>query len=88
MGRFVMVRGSLRGRLQTRSLVLAWLALPLASLPAVAAEAERVAVIAVTGSLPDGVGQDGLLADVSPQLHRMVERLDRAATDEAVGGVL
>ncbi|NBS33363.1 MAG: signal peptide peptidase SppA [Planctomycetia bacterium] len=59
-----------------------------AGLPVAAAEAQRLAVIAVTGSLPDGVGQDGLLADVSPQLHRMVERLDRAAADETVQGVL
>ncbi len=53
-----------------------------------AAERKQVAVIALTGPLPDGVGQEGLLADISPQLHRMVERLDRAAADEAVAGVL
>ncbi|MFM8577690.1 MAG: S49 family peptidase, partial [Planctomycetaceae bacterium] len=40
------------------------------------------------GSLAEGVGQGGLLADVSPRLHRIVERLDRAANDKKVGAVL
>ncbi|MEI7863357.1 MAG: hypothetical protein WCJ21_12030, partial [Planctomycetota bacterium] len=47
-----------------------------------------IAVINLDGSIPDGVGQGGLLADVSPHLHRIVERLDKAATDPRVKGVL
>lgn len=47
-----------------------------------------IAHIAITGSLPDGVGQGGLLADVAPHLHRLVERIDKAATDGRVKAVL
>ena len=47
-----------------------------------------IAQVAIAGSLPDGVGQGGLLADVSPHLHRVVERIDKAAADSRVKGVL
>jgi protease-4 len=47
-----------------------------------------IAHLRITGDLPDGVGQGGLLADVSPRLHRIVERLDKAAGDERVAAVL
>jgi protease IV len=47
-----------------------------------------IAQITLAGSIPDGVGQGGLLADVSPHLHRLVERLDKAATDSRVKGVV
>jgi len=47
-----------------------------------------VAVITLDGGLAEGVGQGGILADVSPRLHRLVERLDRAAADRRVGAVL
>ncbi len=47
-----------------------------------------IAQITLAGSIPDGVGQGGLLADVSPQLHRLIERLDKAATDTRVKGVV
>jgi protease IV len=47
-----------------------------------------IAHIRLAGSLPDGAGQGGLLADVAPHLHRLVERLDKAATDSRVKGVL
>jgi protease-4 len=50
--------------------------------------AGTIAHLRITGDLPDGVGQGGLLADVSPRLHRIVERLDKAAGDERVAGVL
>ena len=58
-----------------------------------AAEAETkpartIAHIALSGSLPEGVGQSGVLADVSPRLHRIVERIDQAASDPKVKGVL
>jgi protease-4 len=47
-----------------------------------------IAEVTLAGSLPDGVGQGGLLADVSPHLHRIVERLDKAADDARVKGVV
>ena len=47
-----------------------------------------IAHITLAGSLADGVGQGGLLADVSPHLHRIIERLDKAATDPRVKGVV
>jgi len=47
-----------------------------------------IAQISLAGPIPDGVGQGGLLADVSPHLHRIVERLDKAAQDDKVKGVL
>jgi protease-4 len=58
-----------------------------------AAEADKkpartIAHISLSGPIPEGVGQDGLLADVSPRLHRIVERIDEAASDARVKGVL
>ena len=53
-----------------------------------AAEDGIIAGIRLTGSLPDGVGQEGLLGDVSPQLSRFLQRLDKAAQDENVHAVL
>ena len=47
-----------------------------------------IAHITLAGSMADGVGQGGLLADVSPHLHRIIERLDKAATDSRVKGVV
>ena len=53
-----------------------------------AAEDGIIAGIRLTGSLPDGVGQEGLLGDVSPQLSRFLQRLEKAAKDKSVRGVL
>ena len=50
--------------------------------------AATVAHIRLSGGLPDGVGQGGLLADVAPHLHRMVERIDKAAQDARVKAVV
>ena len=47
-----------------------------------------IAQVTLAGALPDGVGQGGLLADVAPHLHRLVERLDKAAADGRVKGVV
>ena len=47
-----------------------------------------IAHFKLAGKIPDGVGQAGLLADVSPHLHRIIERLDKAADDSRVKGVL
>ena len=63
---------------------------PAAEAPAKAAKKKTavIAQITLAGAIPDGVGQGGLLADVSPQLHRVIERLDKAATDPRVKGVV
>jgi len=64
---------------------------PAAAKPAEPAAKKKTGVIAqitLAGSIPDGVGQGGLLADISPHLHRVVERLDKAATDGRVKGVV
>jgi protease-4 len=50
--------------------------------------AALIAQVTLTGSLPDGVGQGGLLADVAPHLHRVIERLEKAAGDDRVKGVV
>ena len=47
-----------------------------------------IAGISLTGSLSEGVGQEGLLGDVAPRLSRMLERLEDAAKDESVRAVL
>ena len=47
-----------------------------------------IAHLRLAGSVAEGVGQGGLLADVSPHLHRVIERLDKAAGDSRVKGVL
>lgn len=49
---------------------------------------QTIAHIAISGSIPEGVGQAGVLADVSPRLHRLVERIDEAAADARVKAVL
>jgi protease-4 len=73
---------------------LAWLGADRAAAePAVAEPARKQAVatiahVAIAGSLPDGVGQGGLLADLSPHLSRIVERIDKAAADSRVKAVL
>ena len=51
-------------------------------------EKEFIAGISLTGSLSEGVGQEGLLGDVAPRLSRMLERLEDAAKDESVRAVL
>jgi len=50
--------------------------------------ATTVAHIRISGELADGVGQGGIWADVSPRLHRLVERLDKATADDRVAGVV
>ena len=50
--------------------------------------AALIAQVTLAGSLPDGVGQGGLLADVAPHLHRVIERLEKAAGDDRVKGVV
>ena len=62
-----------------------------ATKPAKAASKPAAAVIAtigIDGGLPEGVGQSGVFADVSPRLHRLIERIDKAADDSRVAAVL
>jgi protease-4 len=47
-----------------------------------------LAHIRITGGLADGVGQGGIWADVSPRLHRLLERIDKATADDRVAGVI
>jgi protease IV len=47
-----------------------------------------IAHLRITGELPDGVGQGGILVDLAPRLHRIIERLDKAAADERVEAVI
>ena len=47
-----------------------------------------IAHVRLTGGMPDGVGQGGLLSDVAPHLHRIVERIDKAAQDARVKGLV
>ena len=56
--------------------------------PAAKPSAEAVAIIGIDGPLPEGVGQSGVFADIAPRLHRLVERLDKAADDKRVAAVL
>ena len=49
---------------------------------------QKIAVIKISGSIPEGVGQSGMFADVSPRLHRVVERIEQAATDSSIHAVL
>jgi protease-4 len=56
--------------------------------PAEKKPAALIAQVTLAGSLPDGVGQGGLLADVAPHLHRVIERLEKAAGDDRVKGVV
>jgi protease-4 len=48
----------------------------------------QIAHVRLAGGLAEGTAQGGILADVSPRLGRLIERLDKAATDGRVKGVL
>ena len=48
----------------------------------------KIAHIRLDGSFSEGTGQGGLLAVSSPSLQKICERLDKAASDDGVGGVL
>lgn len=56
--------------------------------PAKRKSTATIAHMRLTGGLPDGVGQGGLLSDVAPHLHRFVERIDKAAQDARVKGLV
>lgn len=50
--------------------------------------AATIAHVRLTGGMPDGVGPGGLLSDMTPHLHRIVERIDKAAQDARVKGLV
>jgi len=56
--------------------------------PAKRKSTATIAHVRLTGGLPDGVGPGGLLSDVAPHLHRIVERIDKAAQDARVKGLV
>lgn len=56
--------------------------------PAKRKSTATIAHVRLTGGLPDGVGQGGLLSDVAPHLHRIIERIDKAAQDARVKGLV
>jgi protease-4 len=56
--------------------------------PAAKKAVAQIAQIRLAGGLAEGTAQGGLLADVSPRLGRLIERLDKAATDARVKGLL
>ncbi len=49
---------------------------------------QKIAHISITGSIQEGVGQSGMFADVSPRLHRIVDRIEQTATDPEIRAVL
>jgi protease-4 len=48
----------------------------------------RIGVIELSGSYPEGAGTAGLFSEVQPSLNRLFERLDQAAHDKKLAGVL
>jgi protease-4 len=48
----------------------------------------RIGVIELSGSYPEGAGTAGLFSEVQPSLSRLFERLDQAAHDKKLAGVL
>ena len=52
------------------------------------AAATTIAHLRLAGGLAEGTSQGGLLGDVSPRLGQFIERLDKAAADTRVRGVL
>lgn len=47
-----------------------------------------LASFTLDGSLPEGAGAAGLFGDLTPNLHKVQERITRAAKDGKVGGIL
>jgi protease-4 len=53
-----------------------------------AKKVQTLALFALDSDLPEGPGQGGLLGDLAPSLHKVVERIDRAAKDDKIGGIV
>jgi len=73
-------------------LLLAAAALAICPRPAHADDAKaktaQLGVIELSGSYPEGAGQAGIFGEVSDNLNRIIERLDQAAKDEKIEGVI
>lgn len=50
--------------------------------------ATQFAVIELEGSYPEGSGQAGIFSEISQDLNRITERLDQAAKDSKIAGVV
>ena len=99
-GRFRYIQQAAAAVAVLAAMVGGWAAAATAAEPAAGATADEsvksdrkkstttIAHIGLTGSIPDGVGQGGLLADVSPHLHRIVERIDKAGRDSRIKAVV
>jgi protease IV len=79
-----------------RILLLAGVALAVSQRPARANDAKestakhsaQFGVIALSGSYPEGPGQAGIFGEISDDLNRIIERLDQAAHDDKLAGVV
>jgi protease-4 len=49
---------------------------------------QSLALFALDADLNEGAGQGGLLGDLAPSLHKFVERIDQAAKDAKIGGIV
>lgn len=76
------------GQTRAQTAVAEPAASPAGERPAKRKSTATIAQVRLTGGLPDGVGQGGLLSDVAPHLHRIVERIDKAAQDARVKGLV
>lgn len=47
-----------------------------------------LALFALDSDLPEGPGAGGFLGDLAPGLHKIIERIDRAAKDDKIGGIV
>ena len=51
-------------------------------------DSAQLAVIELSGSYPEGAGQAGIFGEASDDLNRIIERIDQAAKDEKLSGVI
>ena len=49
---------------------------------------ETLATFTLDESYPEGPGQPGIFGDLSPNLAKMIERIDKAAADDKVFGIM
>ncbi len=47
-----------------------------------------LALFALDSDLPEGPSAGGFLGDLAPGLHKIIERIDRAAKDDKIGGIV
>jgi protease-4 len=49
---------------------------------------QSLALFALDSDLPEGAGQGGLFGDLAPSLHKVIERIDQAAKDKKITGIV